>query len=124
MTQMHAGRHFIAEHPQGSDMWSMPIWHHIEILGVARAIVHQCMAGLLGPKSGLPINNPTQFLASDEALVAYLHDLRCDGSHRHAQLDNPADAHGDMPLNACAVLQNEQVKNIPYGTIVLRRPQL
>ena len=52
--QMDAGRHFIAEHPQGSDMWSMPIWRHIESLGVARAIVHQCMAGLLGPKKRTP----------------------------------------------------------------------
>ena len=95
MMQMESGRHFIAERPQGSDMWSMPVWRRIADIGVARALVNQCMAGLLGPKSGLLIMKPTQSLASDEALVAYLHDLRCDGSRRHAQLDNPAGAHGD-----------------------------
>ena len=81
-------------------MWSMAIWRHIERLGVARAVVHQCMAGLRGARSGLPIMKPTQFLASDESLVAHLHDLRCDGSHRHAQLDNPAGAHGDKAKDA------------------------
>ena len=100
MTQMESGRHFIAEHPQGSDMWSMPVWRRIADLGVARAIVHQCMAGLLGSKSGLPVMKPTQFLASDEMLVSHLHDLRCDGRHRHTQLDNPAGAHGDKAKDA------------------------
>ena len=100
LKQMNAGRHFIAEHPQGSDMWSMPIWRTIQHLGMARAIVHQCMAGLRGSKSGLPVMKPTQFLASDEALVAYLQNLRCDGTHRHAQLDNPAGAHGDKAKDA------------------------
>jgi len=100
MLQMQAGRHFIAEHPHGSDMWSMTIWRNIEGQGAVRAIVHQCMAGLVGLKSGLPIMKPTQFLASDEALVSHLHDLRCDGSHRHTQLDNPAGAHGDKAKDA------------------------
>ena len=59
MTQMQAGRHFIAEHPHGSDMWSMPVWRHIAESGTVRAIVHQCMAGLRGPRSGLPIMKPT-----------------------------------------------------------------
>ena len=43
---------------------------------------------------------PTQFMASDEALVAHLRDLRCDGNHRHAQLDNPAGAAGDKAKDA------------------------
>ena len=98
--QMDAGRHFIAEHLHGSDVWSMTIWRHLERLGGARAIVHQCMAGLRGLKSGLPIMKPTQFLASDEALLAHLQDLRFDGSQRHAQLGNPAGAHGDRAKDA------------------------
>ena len=93
--QMAEGRHFISEHLNGSDMWSMGIWRPIERLGVDREIVHQCMAGLRGLRSGLTIMKPMPFLASDESLVAHLHDLRCDGNHRHAQLDNPARAHGD-----------------------------
>ena len=67
---------------------------------MTNAIVHQCMAGLLGLKSGFPIMKPTQFLGSEEALVAYLHDLRCDGKHRHAQLDNLAGAHGGKAKDA------------------------
>ena len=93
--QMSEGRHFIAEHPQGSDMWSMDIWKHLASLNIAVAMIHQCMAGLRGSKSDLPVMKPTQFMASDEAVVAHLRDLRCDGRHPHAQLDNPAGARGD-----------------------------
>ena len=98
--QMSDGRHFIAEHPQGSDMWSMDIWKQLARMNVVVAMIHQCMAGLKGSKSGLPVMKPTQFMASDEALVAHLRDLRCDGRHPHAQLDNPAGAAGDKARDA------------------------
>ena len=30
LIQMKEGRHFIAEHPQGSDMWPLPEWLRLE----------------------------------------------------------------------------------------------
>ena len=88
VAQLRAGRHFIAEHPQGSDLWKMLVWQTIlNTEGVVSVLVHQCMAGLIGPRSGLPIKKPTEFVASDEALIKHLHGLICNGRHQHAQLD-------------------------------------
>lgn len=113
--QMNHGRHFTAEHPHGSDMWSMIIWRHIERLGVAKAIVHQCMVGFRGFKSGPPIMNPTRFLAPDEALVARLPD-------------NPAGTHGDW-ANSAATWHPQLCLRIANGCEDLlrsmkRRPQV
>ena len=79
-----------------------------ELVLEVSVIVHQCMAGLRGPRSGLLIKKPTDFCASDEALIKYLHGLTCNGRHQHAQLDarepgGPADKAKDaarwpMPL--------------------------
>ena len=77
LAQMQAGCHFIAEHPQSSDLWQLPIWRRIaHKCSVARVLVHQCMAGLKGRRSGLPVHKPTEFWASDPLLVAHLHKLR------------------------------------------------
>ena len=74
MAQMKAGRHWIAEHPQSSDLWQLPVWREIaRHCSVARVLIHQCMAGLKGQRSGMPIMKPTEFWASDPLLVAYLH---------------------------------------------------
>ena len=99
--QMKAGRHFIAEHPQSSDLWQLPVWRVIAYQSsVVRVVVHQCMAGLKGQRSGLPIMKPTEFWASDPLLVAHLQGLRCDGSHRHADLECPKGAPGDKARDA------------------------
>ena len=47
----------------------------------------QCMAGLIGPRSGLLVKKPSEFWASDARLVRRLEPLQSDGSHEHAQLD-------------------------------------
>ena len=79
MAQMDAKRHFIAESPQSSDLWQLPEWRFIAYhCSIARVLVHQCMAGLKGRRSGLPVYKPTEFWASDPLLVHYLHGLRCD----------------------------------------------
>merc|ERR1712005_94964 len=101
MAQIQAGRHFIAEHPQSSDLWQLPIWREIaQHCSVARVLVHQCMAGLKGRRSGIPVMKPTEFWASDPLLVQYLHGLRCDGRHQHAALDCPKGAPGDKVKDA------------------------
>ena len=88
MAQLRGRRHFIAEHPQGSDLWRMTICKTVKAMkGVVSVILHQCMAGLRGPRSGLPIKKPTEFCASNEALTKYLQDLTCNGRHQHAQID-------------------------------------
>ena len=47
LAQVQAGRHFIAEHPQSSDLWMLPIWRNIGIMQqVVKVLAHQCMAGL------------------------------------------------------------------------------
>ena len=86
--QLRVGLHFIAEHPQGSAMFQLPIWKMLSREPqVVKVLVHQCMTGLRGPRSGLPIKNPSEVWASDEELVAPLRGLLCDGSHEHSQLD-------------------------------------
>ena len=62
LRQLEGGRHFIAEHPKGSKMWSLRIWKKVgEHPQVVNAQIDQCMAGLIGAKSGLPVRKPTEF---------------------------------------------------------------
>ena len=62
MVQMNGGRHFIAEHPQSSDLWMLPAWRKIGMMPqVVKVLVHQCMAGLTGPRSGSAIKKPNDF---------------------------------------------------------------
>ena len=79
LIQMKAGRHFIAEHPQGSDMWSLPEWLHLDgRFTVHKVTVHQCMLWLRGPSSKQPIKKPTTLWASDARLTARLQGSLCD----------------------------------------------
>ena len=74
-----------------------------------RVLIHQCMLGLRGPRSGLPIKKPIEIWASNPTLVKYLHKYLCDGRHVHSQLDAreagaPADKAEDAqrrPLPMC-----------------------
>ena len=83
-------------------MWKMPYWKKIgEDPQVVKVKVHQCMAGLIGPRSGLPNPKPTVFWVSDELLVKPLRSLQCDKSHKHGDLDGsdpfvPQDRASDM----------------------------
>ena len=102
LIQVKEGRHFIAEHPQGSDMRSLSEWLRLDQrFTVHKVNVHQCMLGLKGPKSKQPIKKPTTFWASDARLIARLHGLRCDGRHVHTDLaaDTPGKPH-DKAKNA------------------------
>jgi hypothetical protein len=88
MAQMNDGRHFVAEHPQGSALWFLQAWRKVaDYPQVVRVLMHQCMAGLVGPRSGNPVKKPTEFWASDPRLLRRLKPLQCDGNHVHAQLD-------------------------------------
>ena len=69
--QLRGGRHFLAEHPQGSAMFQLAVWKLLaQEPQVVKVVVHQCMTGLRGPRSGLPIKKPSELWASDEELVA------------------------------------------------------
>jgi hypothetical protein len=86
--QLDSGRHFVAEHPRGSDIWKLQEWQGVaQFPGVTQILVDQCMAGLTGPRRGRLVKKPSEFWASDARLVRRLEPLRCDGSHDHAQLD-------------------------------------
>ena len=73
LIQMKEGRRFSAEHPQGSDMWSLPDWLQLDKrFTVHKVDVHQCMLGLRGPRSQQLIKKPTTFWASEARLTARL----------------------------------------------------
>ena len=102
LIQMKEDRHFIAEHPQGSDMWSLPEWRQLDArFTVHKVDVHQCMLGLRGPRSKQPIKKPTTFWASDARLTARLSGFQCDGRHVHSDLaaNTPGKPH-DKAKNA------------------------
>ena len=85
--QMAGRRHFIAEHPRGSEMWRMPAWLSLaERWPIAWVVIDQCAVGLRGPRAGSFIQKPTEISASDEAHVARLRGRRCPGDHVHADL--------------------------------------
>ena len=70
LTQMRAGRDFLAEHPQGSDLFQLPVWKLIaKESRVVRVLLHQCMLGIRGQRSSLPIKKPTGMLANGQVLV-------------------------------------------------------
>ena len=126
MAQMNDGRHVVAEHPQGSALWFLPLWQEVANDGqVVRVLIHQCMAGLVGPRSGSPVKKPTEFWASDPRLLRRLKPLQCDNSHVHAQLDGrtpgiPRDKAKDVarwPRGLCRRLADgcEQVLSEDFG---------
>ena len=83
--QLMSSRHFIAEHPQGSEMWRMPAWTALaERWPIAWVVIDQCAVGLRGPRTGSFIRKPTELWASDEALLSRLRGCRCPGNHVHA----------------------------------------
>ena len=84
-TQMRAGRHFLAENPRGSDMWSLPEWRALAEM-VDWIYVDQCMCNLRGPRTGMLIKKPTEFWASHAALLDPLRGRLCDGAHQHGQV--------------------------------------
>ena len=68
LIQMRANRDFLAEHPQGSDLFKLPVWKLIaREPRLVRVLLHQCMLGLRGPRSGMPIKKPIR--GSREAVV-------------------------------------------------------
>ena len=88
VAQLDGGRHFVAEHPRGSDLWSLQAWQKVASYPqVVRVLLDQCMAGFIGPRSGNLIKKPTECWASDPRPVRRLEPLQCDGTHEHAQLD-------------------------------------
>ena len=113
LRQMSEGRHFVAEHPQGSDLWSLTEWVQLDQrFTVHKVNVDQCMLGLRGPRTGHLIKKPTTFWASDSRLIARLRNHRCDGRHVHADLaatspDKPhekAKNAARWPLRLCHLL--------------------
>ena len=87
--QMQNGRHWFSEHPLGSEMYLLDEWRWLmDNFDVKRTVVDQCMLGLVGVRTGLPIKKSTDFRASDERLLARFENCRCDGTHRHARLGN------------------------------------
>ena len=106
---------FLAEHPRASDLWELPEWRTVaRFPQVAKSYMDQCMAGLRGPRSGLLVKKPTEFVAPAEVLVKQLRALQCDGNHEHLICGGsvrgvPADEAKDMarwPQTLCRRLAN------------------
>ena len=82
--QMSAGRHFIAENPQGSALWKLPAWQKL-ISKVARCTLDQCQVGLKRVKPPrLPVKKATGMWASHPALIRRLANKHCKRDHQHA----------------------------------------
>eukprot|EP00975_Prorocentrum_lima_P005711 1234828-Prorocentrum_lima.AAC.1 len=66
---MDNNRDFVAEQPRNSEMYRLSEWQELAArFEVAWTYVDQCMAGLVGRKTGLPIRKATEFWASKESL--------------------------------------------------------
>ena len=84
--QLSNGRHFFAEQPQGSGLYEEPPWLKRKDHVVSR-VFGECMTGLRKLKPPfLPVRKPTECKASHPALLMFLQNLRCDGSHEHAHI--------------------------------------
>ena len=67
MYQISKARHFLAENPFPSDVFTTPEWQLVKTQpGVASAVFHQCRTGL--SHKGALIKKPTELVASSEVL--------------------------------------------------------
>ena len=83
--QLHVNRHFVAENPVGSDLWETEPWPQVLAHpSVVETTVRMCAAGM--KQDGVHVLKPTAFKASTEQLLSLLRELRCNGRHRHVQL--------------------------------------
>ena len=85
--QLKRGRHFIVENPVRSELYHMDHWVDLKRrydLAVVR--FHQCMTGLIGRKTGLPIQKHTEMWASDDRLLRRLASRQSHGRHQHVVL--------------------------------------
>jgi hypothetical protein len=84
--QFSNGRHFFVEQPHGSGLYQEPPWLKLKDF-MFTAVFDQCMTGLRMLKPPfLPVRKTTECKASHPALLMYLQNLRCDGSHEHAHI--------------------------------------
>ena len=84
--QYNNGRHFFVEQPQGSGLYEEPPWLKLKDY-MFSIVFDQCMTGLCMLKPPyLPVRKPTECKASHPALLMFLQNLRCDGSHEHAHI--------------------------------------
>ena len=85
--QLRTGRHFISEHPQGSELYQLPAWELVSNdVRLRWLVVHMCVAGLVDPENGIPVFKASEIWASDDLLLDLLRDLKCDGGHDHSTL--------------------------------------
>ena len=103
--QLRNDAHFIAENPQGSELWELPSWEKVLAHPrTKRCVVHQCMTNLRDPENKLRIKKPTDFVASDEALLKNLRPMvRCKEtrpftSRRHIQRSEQNSPSQDMDM--------------------------
>ena len=103
LKQLRGNRHFFNENPKGSELYELPEWQ--EVLAhpaVVRCCFDQCRTGLrrrLPPC--LPIQKPTEIVASDEILVKRLRRRQCNLKHEHAQIGGGTRrSDGRMPVSA------------------------
>ena len=81
--QQAAMRFFICEQPHPSNLYAEEPWpESINRPDTISLVVHQCMAGLVGPQ-GLPQKKATGFVANHALLVFFLRGFVCDGTHLH-----------------------------------------
>eukprot|EP00435_Cladocopium_sp_Y103_P048141 s730_g14.t1 len=84
--QLNNQRHFFVEQPHGSGLYQEPPWLKLKDF-MYTAVFDQCMTGLRMLKPPfLPVRKSTECKASHPALLMFLQNLKCDGSHEHAHI--------------------------------------
>ena len=87
--QLTHGRHFIAEQPRGSELYTLPSW--IPVANDPKLVIatpDMCMAGLTDPENPhLFFKKRCEVWASSEVLVSPLRKFKCDNSHEHSVIE-------------------------------------
>ena len=127
--QLRHGRHYLREHPCGTELYSMDPWPTVFAPGRAVAArMGQCTTGLHAHKHPFKhLKKPTGLVAGSEHLVWRFRKLLCDGSHEletiQGDLSGPSQVwtwkFASILASGCADLLREmwQQGNHPQGSI-------
>lgn len=77
------GHKFVFEHPWLAEPWQQPaVQRVLQLSGVTKVQLHQCMFGLKDVSSRIPHKKPTGIITNCEEVAKRVQRL-CDGSHDH-----------------------------------------
>ena len=110
--QLQAGRHFVIEQPQGSELYKLSFWNDLALDScIHKCVFDQCQVGLRAPgPNGLPIRKRTELWATHDLLIAPFRNLICDGKHQHAGVSTLSDTVNGVNSRVCQVWPEEMCR--------------